>query len=158
MPKMTMFGMGPRILSVSLAWALLTGLISYRWPETFCLRAIPYGVCAVVGGLMLAAAVVILSRTGPLMKRGFESGQLVTSGPFSVVRNPIYAVNIFLIIPAIAVLFRSWLMLSTALVAYLAFKWMIRVEDKYLAEKFGQDYRDYCARVNELFPWPRKRC
>jgi len=157
MRKMTMFGIGPRMAVVSLSWALLTGLISYRWPGLFLVRAVPRTVCLVVGILLLVAAAIIWALSGPAMKKAFDGERLVTTGPFGVVRNPIYAGVIFLALPAVAVICRSWLMLTTVPLAYAAFKWLIRAENAYLAEKFGQDYRDYCARVNEVFPWPRRR-
>jgi hypothetical protein len=80
---------------------------------------------------------------------------LATTGIFGVVRNPIYSAWIVFLIPGLVSLSRSWLLLLTPLVAYLVFKFRIRREDEYLEKRFGQAYRDYRRRVNEIIPWPR---
>jgi protein-S-isoprenylcysteine O-methyltransferase Ste14 len=82
---------------------------------------------------------------------------LATAGLFGIVRNPMYAAWIVFIIPGLVLLTRSWPLLLTPLVAYTAFKLLIRRENEYLEKRFGEDYRKYRAEVNELFPWPRKQ-
>jgi protein-S-isoprenylcysteine O-methyltransferase Ste14 len=86
---------------------------------------------------------------------GFNKGELVTTGIFSVVRNPIYAAWILFILPGIMMFFQSWLMLATSLVTYIVFKAFIREEEQYLEKTFGQAYLDYKSKVNELFPFPK---
>ena len=86
---------------------------------------------------------------------GFNKGKLVTTGIFSVVRNPIYAAWILFILPGIMMFFQSWLMLATSLVTYIVFKAFIREEEQYLEKTFGQAYLDYKSKVNELFPFPK---
>jgi protein-S-isoprenylcysteine O-methyltransferase Ste14 len=82
---------------------------------------------------------------------------LVTSGVFGIVRHPIYAAWIVFNLPGIALLCRSWPMLGAAVVAYAVFKLSIKREDDYLEQRFGQAYRDYRSRVNEIVPFPRQR-
>ena len=84
---------------------------------------------------------------------GYGKGELVTEGAFSIVRHPIYATWIWLIIPGFVLFFRSWLLLAVPLVAYAGFKAFIHEEDEYLQRKFGQFYLKYRFRVKELFPF-----
>jgi protein-S-isoprenylcysteine O-methyltransferase Ste14 len=49
----------------------------------------------------------------------------------------------------------SWPLFLTPVVAYLVFKAKIRRENEYLEKRFGEDYREYKAQVNELVPVPR---
>lgn len=88
---------------------------------------------------------------------GFNKGELVTTGIFSVVRNPIYAAWILFILPGIMIFFQSWLMLATSLVTYIIFKAFIKEEEQYLEKTFGQAYLDYKSKVNGLFPFPKFR-
>jgi protein-S-isoprenylcysteine O-methyltransferase Ste14 len=87
--------------------------------------------------------------------RAYNGDRLVTSGVFGFVRHPVYSAWIVFNIPAIALLCRSWPLLLTPVVAYVVFKLGITTEDDYLEQRFGQEYRDYRARVNEVIPIPR---
>jgi protein-S-isoprenylcysteine O-methyltransferase Ste14 len=128
------------------------------------------GVCMEGGGYSRLPEAeifsVVIRRSGnheSRKVRRHESGGEVTTearshggGCDAIVRNPMYAAWIVLIIPGIVLLTRSWPLLPTPLVACIAFKLLIRRENKYLEERLGDDYRKYRAEVNELFPWPRK--
>ena len=87
----------------------------------------------------------------------YKKGALATKGPFSVVRHPIYAAWILLIIPGFVLLFRSWLLLGVPPVAYIAFRALIHEEDAHLQRTFGQSYLKYRFRVNEMFPFGRAK-
>ena len=87
--------------------------------------------------------------------RAYNSDRLVTSGVSSLVQHPVYSPWIVFNIPAIALLFQSWPLLLAPVVAYSVFKLSIRTEDEYLEQRFGQEYRHYRARVNELIPIPK---
>jgi protein-S-isoprenylcysteine O-methyltransferase Ste14 len=57
--------------------------------------------------------------------------------------------------PGVALWFRSWIILTVPLVAYIIFKLLIPKEEKYLEEKFGKEYLDYKSKVNAVIPLPR---
>lgn len=76
-----------------------------------------------------------------------EATTLVTSGIFSITRNPMY-VGMLLILVAIVL----WFGAISGLVAVPLFflvidRFQIRVEENHLFEKFGKAYRDYAQRV-----------
>ena len=95
------------------------------------------------------------------MTIAYNRDRLTTDGIFGVVRNPIYSAWIVFILPGVMMLCHSWLMLLTPVVAYIAFKSLITRENRYLAERFGQEYEEYRAKVNEIMPgrkfWARKK-
>jgi protein-S-isoprenylcysteine O-methyltransferase Ste14 len=81
-----------------------------------------------------------------------ERTALVTTGPFAVVRNPIFAamlpasLGLALLVPNIAALVGFG-----ALV--LALQIQVRlVEEPYLLRQHGEAYRDYAARVGRFVP------
>lgn len=53
-------------------------------------------------------------------------------------RHPLCSSSIFLIIPGVAVAFRSWLLLPMPLVAYAAFRICLPAEDDDLRERYGE--------------------
>ena len=72
---------------------------------------------------------------------------LVTGGPFSFTRNPIYLGNTLLMIGIGLVSGIVWFLLLAIVAAFVTQKVAIEREEKVLAEKFGKRYRDYAKRV-----------
>lgn len=83
--------------------------------------------------------------------------QLVTTGPFRVVRNPILtctaatALGLALIVPNVL----AMLMLATIIVGLQV---QVRlVEEPYLVHVHGETYRRYAARTGRFLPWIGRR-
>ena len=86
-----------------------------------------------------------------------EAPQLVTAGPYAHVRNPLYLGN-FVTAVGFAVAFGGglarlprFLLTAAALGSMLAvYGIVVRHEEAFLEERFGDDYADYRARVPAL--------
>lgn len=153
--RLSRFGVGPTIVASVVACAGFAGALSYSLP----------GACVVPALHQLAVvtlAVVLIVIGLPMWligafaaMRAYNRDQLVTSGVFGLVRHPMYAAWIVLILPGIALLTASWPFLLMPLVGYAVFKALIHTEDEYLQNRFGQSYSDYRASVNEIIPIPR---
>ncbi len=78
--------------------------------------------------------------------------ELVRSGPYALVRHPIYSGCLFAIAGA-AMVTEEWRgVIGFALIfASLAYK--VRVEERWLCEYFGAPYRTYRHEVRALVPW-----
>ena len=85
----------------------------------------------------------------------FEDHQLITSGPFAIVRHPMYVGLILAAMGAVAI-YMTWTTLYFALFAPLT---LVRAkrEEHALAEEFGEQWRDYCKRVPAFIPYLQKR-
>ena len=149
---MTRCGIGPEFSIVSVLSGTSIGWLTYLYPDRLTIYCIPYWLLAILGTGFLVAGTVVYVNSLRAFNTGYKRGQLVTGGPYSVVRHPIYAAWILLICPGFILFFRSWPMLFVPLIAYAGFKASIHKEDNYLKNKFGQAYSDYRLRVNELFP------
>jgi LPXTG-site transpeptidase (sortase) family protein len=78
--------------------------------------------------------------------------QLQTEGAFQYVRHPMYGAIIFILNPAMAFLFRSWLLLLAVLPVYFIWRKSVWNEEKKLVGVFGQKYLRYQALVWPFFP------
>jgi protein-S-isoprenylcysteine O-methyltransferase Ste14 len=154
---MTLLGVGPKIALISLGYFIVSSLLSYLYPEFFVIRNVPYPIFVVIGVILLLLGLPMLIISGRAVTTGFRKGELMTTGIYALVRNPVYAAWILFIAPGILVFFKSWLMLLTPIVAYISFKAFIREEYQYLRKHFGQIYLEYEASVNELLPIPKFR-
>ncbi len=94
-----------------------------------------------------------LMHIGPTTRtREICADRLVTSGPYSYCRNPLYFANI-LKIAGFAVIAGN-LPWALAVMAFYAveFATMIPYEESFLAEKFPEEHRAWCAAVPALLP------
>jgi protein-S-isoprenylcysteine O-methyltransferase Ste14 len=83
---------------------------------------------------------------------GVKNAALVTSGPFSVVRNPLY---VFSMIGALGIGLISnhlTVLVSLVVVFPVMYTLLVRREEVFLLESFGQEYRDYMQRVPRFIP------
>jgi len=150
---MTRCGIGPKFFASAALYGLPAGWLTYRYPDVVLIQCIPYWVWACFAVGLLVAGVAIYAKALRTFNAGRRNSRLVTEGAYSVVRHPIYAAWIWLIIPGFVLLFRSWPLLAVPLVAYAAFKAFIHEEDDYLRRKFGQSYLEYRSKTGELFPF-----
>lgn len=80
---------------------------------------------------------------------------LVTSGIYSIVRNPIYSA-FFLIFTGILITAHNVYLLVLPVVFYVFLTILMkRTEEKWLLEKFGSSYIEYCKKVNRVIHWWR---
>jgi len=104
-----------------------------------------------VAAAALLAWALLVFRSWRLLARIERGHQLCTTGPFRLVRHPIYlaftllAVGTFLWAPTVLVL------VGVALVA-LTGDLRARTEERLLCEVFGDEYRQYQGRVPRTIP------
>jgi protein-S-isoprenylcysteine O-methyltransferase Ste14 len=84
---------------------------------------------------------------------GFPKGELVTTGAYGVVRNPIYSSATFFILPAVALMTLTWVYFVPSIFLYVGVMIFIGTEEKQLTKAFGKEYENYLARVDRLVPF-----
>jgi len=100
--------------------------------------------------------IAILGRLWSILYIGTQKNRaLVTAGPYSMTRNPLYFFSLTGIF-GIGLMFGS-LLLAVALTAacYVVFLYTARREAAYLRGLFGEAYDGYAARTPMLIPNPR---
>jgi protein-S-isoprenylcysteine O-methyltransferase Ste14 len=88
-----------------------------------------------------------ISRT-----RSERLGPLVASGPFAVVRNPLYIGNILLWVGFAIAARMLWLAPIILVLLGLEYHAIVRWEETLLESRLGQAYREYAARVPRWIP------
>jgi protein-S-isoprenylcysteine O-methyltransferase Ste14 len=79
-----------------------------------------------------------------------DRGGLVTTGVFSVTRNPIYLFSV-LLIAGIFLIYGSMFMFSSLLICMLGVHLRILQEEKFLLSHYGEEYKDYMSRTGRYF-------
>jgi len=115
-------------------------------------------IAAVLGALLMVAG-ALLSASGILRLGGNltplpypkECAELVESGPYRIVRHPIYS-GLIIAAFGLALWRNSLLTAAYALILLVFFDIKSRKEEIWLAEKF-EGYAEYRTRAKKLLPW-----
>jgi protein-S-isoprenylcysteine O-methyltransferase Ste14 len=106
------------------------------------------GIVLVALGLgLLLAFEVGFRRAGTTILPGHEGSALVTGGVYRVTRNPGYVGMALVGTGAALIADAPWAILGVALAALVVDRGVIVHEERYLRERFGDEYAAYCARV-----------
>ncbi len=142
-------------------WAYCVLYIAYPKPLAWSFLAMPselrwLGAGVVLGVLpFLASAQRALGRNVSPTVTTHEDHQLVTSGPYGWVRNPLYVAGA-LVFTGLGLVSSSWFLVAAAVVALFLVWLRLPREEAQLEARFGQEYRDYVHRTGRFLPrWPR---
>ena len=103
-------------------------------------------------GVMLIIACVLGRCWAMLYIGGNKNGRLTTMGPYSVCRNPLY---VFSVMGVAGCGFMTQSLIYTVLLTSIAFTILcqaVRNEERYLAEKFTEEYEAYTKRTPRFAP------
>jgi protein-S-isoprenylcysteine O-methyltransferase Ste14 len=145
--KMNVLGVAPFIAIPTFLYLGLAVVITYLNGELFKITDANYTAIAVTGVIMILIGALMIMTCGRKVLKSFSSGKLMTDGLYKIFRNPMYAAYLLFVIPGIALLFNSWLALTTIIVNYILFSVFIKHEYSYLREKFGGEYEEYLKKV-----------
>jgi len=99
-----------------------------------------------------AAAIRTLGQQWSLAARVVEGHKLVTEGPYSIVRNPIYT-GMFGMLLATGLAVSHWSGLLAAIVIFAIGTFIrVRSEERLLRETFGREFDDYARSVPAVIP------
>ena len=149
-----------RFLIVALSSLLVPALVVWPpWEHTHFAGGLPKSGPLPWAGLALFAAGIGLQAWAMWTLRGFftrwlnvqPDQQLVTWGPYRLVRHPGYASYIVCLLGlSLAMGSAGGLIITAASVAFIVAR--IGVEEEMLRDAFGEEYRRYAAKRARIFP------
>jgi|Deesub1362B_J571_1020462.scaffolds.fasta_scaffold15544_2 protein-S-isoprenylcysteine O-methyltransferase Ste14 len=85
---------------------------------------------------------------------GTKADELVMTGPYAYVRNPLYWGNFFMMVGACIAAWPWMPWMLFIVLAFFVFQYglIISLEEEFLRGKFGELYRQYCRHVPRIFP------
>ena len=111
------------------------------------------GIVLIIYGIVLWILAVFYSK----IDKAIYANKLVTTGVYSYVRNPIYSA--FLIaFTGICFIFNNLYLLILPIIFYIFLTILLKnTEEKWLKNKFGNEYLEYCHKTNRCIPFfPKK--
>lgn len=150
-------GVGPWFGLIAAAYFVPAVTAHALLHPAFVIRGVPAVGVRVAGGVLVACAVVVYLWALLTLRRGLRRGELVTRGPYALVRHPLYASNILFTAPGLALLIRSWLLVPLPIVMYAACRLLLANEEKRLEDRFGEPYGAYRRSTPALLPFGRRK-
>lgn len=153
----------PQKMDPRARWGILLIALSYSmlWQAPFWKRSLAAWQFALAILLFLLAALLSWTARHALGKQWrIEAGinpdhELITSGPYRVVRHPIYT-SMLCIFLGTGVLVAPWWLLALSIVILLAgTEIRVRVEDRLLGSHFGDQFQVYRQSVPAYIPFLR---
>ena len=112
------------------------------------------GVFLIIFGFYLDISAKYKSK---LFDRVAEN-KLITDGVYAIVRNPVYG-GMLIVCTGTVMIANNLLLLIIPFICWVYVTvFLIFTEEKWLKKLYGQEYADYCKRVNRCIPWfPKKQ-
>lgn len=156
---LTFWGASPIIFAITIIYAILIFIIDLLYGVVFKIDFIPNRILIAVSIALLCIGIPLYIIVLKVLRASYKRHELITTGCFSICRNPLFAVVIFLVLPGLLLLFYSWILLTIPFFMYIMFKVFISREEHLMEKEFGQDYIKYKNNTPQLFPklWNYKK-
>jgi protein-S-isoprenylcysteine O-methyltransferase Ste14 len=151
--QMTKWGVGPKFTLYTTIYCLLMFGLTRYFDPLFKITFIPYRMLLWFSSILILLGIPFYLFSIVSVMRAFKAGKLVTSGVYGMCRHPVYSAWLVFFVPGIALLINSWALLSAPFVMYLLVRALVKKEDIYLEENFGQEYLSYKHKVPAILPY-----
>jgi protein-S-isoprenylcysteine O-methyltransferase Ste14 len=145
-----LIGSGDRIGAFVLPFVFAGAALNIVFPGAFSVGGPPSWLQA-VSAFILAVGVVIWAWSVLLILTKVRAGELVTTGPYSLVKHPLYTSVALLVLPWLGFLLDTWLGALIGLALCAASRLFAPDEEADLAERFGPEWDAY--RHDVKVPW-----
>jgi protein-S-isoprenylcysteine O-methyltransferase Ste14 len=143
------FGSGGKITGFTLPFAVAGIILNVLYPQWFKMNTGLTGI--IIGSVLLCLGIPFWLISDFLMLKYVLQDKLITKGPFSLVLHPIYTSVALLVIPGLAFVFDTWVLLLIGVILYIISRIFRREEDKKLKGIFSKEYEIYRSKV--IIPW-----
>jgi protein-S-isoprenylcysteine O-methyltransferase Ste14 len=149
---------GPTVAGLSLEVLAVLIAVAFRLPP-----GRPPGPARILASMAVGPIAAVLSWTSVKhlgkqfrVNAGlYEDHELVRSGPYGIVRHPIYS-SVLAILLSTILLLTPWRWAAASLAFFVVgTEVRVRTEDKLLASRFGREFADYRRKVPAYVPFVR---
>lgn len=156
--RMSIAGIVVQMAAYALVWSVKrrgsTPIVDVNMAVTIILAAVTVALTA-ASIWIVVTSVRTLGKQWSLAARLVEGHALITTGPYSVVRHPIYT-GMLGMLAATGLALSHWAACLAGIVVFLIGTAIrVRSEERLLRAQFGRTYEEYAERVPALLPLPR---
>lgn len=143
-------GSGRKIGTLTLPFLIIGLILNIINPSLFSVGG-PSNALKVISIIILIPGVIIWLWSVVLILTKIPKKELITNGPYSLVKHPLYTGVALLVLPWIGFLINTWLGALIGIVIYIGSRIFSPEEEKILSKVFGTTWDQYCNKVK--IPW-----
>ena len=143
-------GSGDKIGLLVLPFLVIGVILNILFPSLFSVGG-PSMTLRVISIILLIPGLTVWIWSVILILNRVPKKELITDGPYALVRHPLYTGVALLVLPWVGFLFNSWLGLLIGIVLYIGSRLYSPAEERLLSNTFGAAWTDYCKKVK--LPW-----
>lgn len=139
-------GSGDRIALFTLPFLVVGVGLNIAFPGLFEVGGPPPLLQAISIVVLVIGVVIWLWSVGLILVR-VPRGELITSGPYALVKHPIYTSVALLVLPWLGFLFNTSLGAAVGIALYAGSRLFAPAEEEELAQRFGGKWQRYARHV-----------
>lgn len=143
-------GSGHRVMLLALPFLVVGLVLNILHPSWFSVGGPPLAL-TVISIVILVPGVIVWIWSVVLILTRVPKNQLITNGPFSLVKHPLYTGVAFLVLPWVGFLLNTWLGALVGIALYVGSRLFAPEEERGLSKAFGAAWDKYCNKVK--IPW-----
>jgi protein-S-isoprenylcysteine O-methyltransferase Ste14 len=143
-------GSGDKIALLALPFLLVGVALNVAYPSAFRIGGPPSALRG-ISIIVLIAGVTVWVWSVVLILSQVPKGELITSGPFRLVKHPLYTGVALLVLPWLGFVVNTWLGAVVGIILYLGCRHFAPEEETELSATFGAAWDDYCRTVKIPF-------
>ena len=143
-------GSGEKIGLLVLPFLIVGLTLNILFPCAFHVGGPPTAL-RVISIVLLVPGVTIWLWSVVLILTKVPKEELITIGPYSLVKHPLYTGVALLVLPWVGFLCNTWLGVLIGVVLYIGSRLFSPEEERVLSETFGTTWDEYCGKV--MMPW-----
>jgi protein-S-isoprenylcysteine O-methyltransferase Ste14 len=145
-----LIGSGQKIGLLTLPFLAIGLVLNIMFPTWFSVGGPPMAL-KLISIIILIPGVVIWAWCLVLILTKVPQKKLITTGPYALVRHPLYTNAALLVLPWACFLLNTWLGVLIGVVVYIGARIFSPEEEKILSEIFGPAWEEYRNKVK--IPW-----
>ena len=150
MKLMELVGSGDKLGRLVLPFLVVGVVLNVLFPSFFSVGGPPAWL-RTVSIVVLIPGVIIWIWSVVLILTKVPKHELITSGPYALVRHPLYTGVAFLVLPWVGFLLDTWLGALLGIVLYVGSRMYSGEEEEGLSKTFGAEWDEYSRHVK--MPW-----
>jgi len=126
---------------------LVIGLALNIWKPSIFSVGGPSPALRLISIILLVPGVIGWAWSVALILIKVPRKELITNGPYALVKHPLYTGVAFLVLPWLGFLLNSWLGVAIGIVLYIGSRLYSPKEEEFLAKTFGSKWEEYRRKV-----------